>query len=383
MKHLMIALYFLFACFGFSRSIHAQTNSEKLVQLLDKALGDLSKESFVWEEVREGIIKFVTDEDDPADPNIVARNGSSVLHFASQFGDTELIRFLHSRGAGLLNPRTLRYTPLGLAAYYGKVDAIRVLIELGADVNLNTPDGNSALSDDNTLTTAAVLVLLGAEINLQSWYDTIDPLLKYLKKRRTQPRLEVLLDFAVKKNDAVLAIEILKSVTMSGETILHTAVRNYRKRVLRLILAHQLSIGELESLINVPNNHGHTPLSLAVLNRNEAGLNLLLEAGATPETGNPNALALAQHVHEFQVPTQQQSIAIANPENEEHSNENPRKRRRPNPQSVFDRLLKRSLYNMARRLFLFSRGETQEELYLPNEIYGIIGTLMLSLSLNQ
>ena len=423
-----LALFFLFALFSFCHSLYAQTNSEKLVQVLDEAYDEFSRnqEAFDWEGVRKDIISLLTDEDDPADPDSKnTRNESTALHYASLFDDIELIRTLQSRGANM-NPSNIhdwvplttasehgrvnairelvhfgvdvnlinrgRSTPLLCAASRGHVNAIRELVSLGADPNLITPnyetalmyaadhggvkalrtlidlgasvnlflpEGDHALAQSNDVVSSAVLILRGAvRKKSMRYHDRTLRLIDYVEKRNGEPSLHVLLDYAVETTDAALAMEILESVLLNGETCLHAAVRNHRGGVLQVLSAHHRSTGALESFINTPNLQGQTPLSLAVLAHDNVAVNFLLEMGATPLMGSPSPLHLARNIRRtFFIPD--------------------------HPQSTFQQLLTRSASDIAGRLSLVSRGQTLQELSPPREIYGIIGFLMLSLFMNR
>jgi len=57
------------------------------------------------------------------------------MHYAAYLGAVKSIRYLHLHGVGIDEPFSgaRGSTPLMLAAQYGQVQAIRVLLELGAD----------------------------------------------------------------------------------------------------------------------------------------------------------------------------------------------------------------------------------------------------------
>jgi ankyrin repeat protein len=100
--------------------------------------------------------------DGGADPNQTDRTGNTLLHTAAQAGDVDLIRKLISKKVPV-DPRTpdapmgggrggggFRFiagsqTPLFLAARAGHVDAMRVLIEAGADTKARAQDGSTFL----------------------------------------------------------------------------------------------------------------------------------------------------------------------------------------------------------------------------------------------
>jgi ankyrin repeat protein len=82
------------------------------------------------------------------DVNKLDSGGYTALHHASLYGLTEGVRYLCvERGADVNKSSTGGDgdTPLTLASWYGKVEAARVLLEAGADVNKRRSDGRTPL----------------------------------------------------------------------------------------------------------------------------------------------------------------------------------------------------------------------------------------------
>lgn len=70
-----------------------------------------------------------------ADPHAKANQFWTPMHYAAYLGAVKSIRYLHQHGVSIDEPFSgaRGSTPLMLAAQYGQVQAIRVLLELGAD----------------------------------------------------------------------------------------------------------------------------------------------------------------------------------------------------------------------------------------------------------
>ena len=100
--------------------------------------------------------------DGGADPNLSDRAGNTILHTAAQAGDVDLIRKLIAkkvpvdprtpdvamgggRGGGGFRFVTGGQTPLFVAARAGQIEAMRALIEAGADTKAKAQDGSSFL----------------------------------------------------------------------------------------------------------------------------------------------------------------------------------------------------------------------------------------------
>jgi ankyrin repeat protein len=89
---------------------------------------------------------------------------------AATAGSVHRMQLLHLAGANV-NSRGASGTPLFLAAGEGRLNAVRYLLDEGADVNLRGQQGNTALTEATYYGHASVikeLLMRGADVNAKS-----------------------------------------------------------------------------------------------------------------------------------------------------------------------------------------------------------------------
>ncbi|XP_065835804.1 uncharacterized protein [Oscarella lobularis] len=93
-----------------------------------------------------------------ADANQSNSLGYTALHYAAAGGDVETIQLLHKHGASLdVTTKRLRRTPLVLALRNDRLEAVRILISLGADVMQAGKFGQLPLHETMSVTTRHLL----------------------------------------------------------------------------------------------------------------------------------------------------------------------------------------------------------------------------------
>jgi ankyrin repeat protein len=104
-----------------------------------------------------------------ADVNAAQGDGMTALHWAAMHGDTELTQMLIVAGANVkATTRLGTYTPLYLASQQGHAAVIEALIAAGADVKAGTPNGTAPLmvaSAAGEVDAVRVLIDNGADVN--------------------------------------------------------------------------------------------------------------------------------------------------------------------------------------------------------------------------
>ena len=106
-----------------------------------------------------------------ADISSKDNNGYKPLHYAAQYGKTEMASLLISNGADINSKCNVGDTPLHLASK-GYIDTASILISSGADINAKNNNGTTSLhyAIENGQQTEIALLLIsnGADINIQN-----------------------------------------------------------------------------------------------------------------------------------------------------------------------------------------------------------------------
>jgi ankyrin repeat protein len=198
-----------------------------------------------------------------ADPNAAAA-GYTALHAAVLRGDFDLVKALLDHGAdpnalvlhGTPGRRlgadfSLRHQMIGanafwLAARFGEIRIMRLLVERGASPLAAPKDGTTALK-------AAMGFAGGLTENRQNRYG-VPPLDPDEEERLTLEAARIAIEKGVNVNAA----------TTAGDTALHDAVRQRFNRVIQFLVDHGANL-------NVKNKRNETPLSLALADRRDVG----------------------------------------------------------------------------------------------------------------
>lgn len=110
-----------------------------------------------------GLVKLLLDAG--AKPNLRNRHGDSAIMLASHQGLADIVRQLYVKGAEINHPG---WNPLIYAATGGHVQAIQMLLGVGADINSTSDNGTTALmmaARNNHLEAVKVLLKAGANPN--------------------------------------------------------------------------------------------------------------------------------------------------------------------------------------------------------------------------
>ena len=106
---------------------------------------------------------------DGARVNVRNRDGSTLIEYAIASGNKSLVELVVDHGADL-GATTRGFTPLMSAAWYGRVDMMRLIIRGGADINARDDYGRTALMlavSQNKAAAVKYLLSKGADKNLR------------------------------------------------------------------------------------------------------------------------------------------------------------------------------------------------------------------------
>ncbi len=166
-------------------------------------------------------------------------NGNTPLYFAARGGSAEAIRALVERGANIEAVNNNGNTPLHVAAFNGRVEAILALLEGGANIEAVNNYGKRPL-------------------HIAAIYGRVEAIRALLEGGAN-----------------------IEAIDNQGNTPLHVAVLWERAEAILALL-------EREANIEAVNNNGNTPLHVAAFNGEVESIRALLEGGANIEAVNNN-----------------------------------------------------------------------------------------------
>ena len=256
-----------------------------------------------------------------ADVNAAQGDGMTALHWAAMNGDAELAQMLIVAGANIRAATRLgTYTPLYLASQHGHAGVIQALVTAGADVTVGTPNGTTPLmvaAASGAVEAVRLLIEHGSEVNAKDGVRAQTPLM-YAAASNRAAVIELL---ASKGADLTATSKVSNLANLSREGLgfggnpqvpgaqanttarrapMPGVDRNYSLN--ELIVAHggltpllyAVRQGFHESVeallaagadVNAPSlGDGTTPLLMAIINGHFDLAKALLEKGANPNT---------------------------------------------------------------------------------------------------
>jgi ankyrin repeat protein len=181
------------------------------------------------------------------DINKLNSTGKSPLSLASEWGHTEVVGYLLSKGASVDLPDSSGRSPLMYAVWYNHPEVTRLLVKAGANVNKKDNKGISALAHgamENSVNACMIILDAGAKVNSLDNFNR-----------------DALIHTAWEGKDDMVKILLDRGATIDqqdneGETALMKAVQFEKHSTVRILLER----GANRSL---KNNNGKTALDIA------------------------------------------------------------------------------------------------------------------------
>lgn len=195
----------------------------------------------------------------------VSTDGLTLLHVVATNSSVSVVNYILSFDFDINGIDVLGWTPLQYAVRYNQnTDAIKLLLEVGADAEVVSPEGWNLvhLAAVNNIFVTDYVLSLGLDINSKD-AEGLSPL-----------------QYAVRYGDNIRIVKLLvdsgadvKVLTSKGASLLHLAVLNNI-----FMTAYVLSLG---FDVNSTDEVGWTPLHTAAVNTKNGGMiNLLIDSGA-------------------------------------------------------------------------------------------------------
>lgn len=196
----------------------------------------------------------------------------TALHEAAAHGHAEMVKLLHNFGCSLNTYRS----PLVYAIYSHNPQTVRVLIELGADINGRAEDSHAlcplcVAADEQYVGMVRLLLELGANPDGRSKHPSSTPLF-YAMHRRNAEIVRILLEAGANAD----------ATDSYNQNHLQSAVCAQTPEVVELFIKHGADVNKQSKV----SGRFSTPLINAVRYRNEESpeiIQILLQAGANPK----------------------------------------------------------------------------------------------------
>ncbi|MFC0773397.1 ankyrin repeat domain-containing protein [Terrimonas alba] len=199
-------------------------------------------------------------------PNVLLPEDEKPLHLAAEYGQLDIVKLLVNAGANV-NEKSKGETALKRAIEQKKLDCAKFLLQAGT--RINTGDEK----EESLLFTAAryfdrdifqELLNNKANVNVETWMD--GPLLNYAVENENVDCINMLLKAGVNIN----------AKDRNGKNALHIAAASDSKDAATIIqLLHKAGIN-----MNIKDDDGKTPLTIAIEELRESNSKLLQSLGA-------------------------------------------------------------------------------------------------------
>ncbi len=207
-------------------------------------------------------------------------SGNSLLHIATKNTNIEVFQYLIEKKLLDINRQNLkRETPLHAAIYYNRPDALKALIEAGADQTIQNKYGYTPLHFAiayNKPDAIKALIEAKADLNIQkNGYTPLHSAIMHNKPDALKALIEARADQTIQDKD--------------GYPPLHFAILNGKPDAIKALI-------EAKADLNIQNKYGYTPLHSAIISYKPNAIKALIEAKADLNIKVPNDFDLKKAV---------------------------------------------------------------------------------------
>ena len=191
------------------------------------------------------------------------------LEWAALYGHSDIIRILFNHGSSLVAGKTICTVagPLHLAALHGRLEATRMLLELGADMTWTNFGGETPAYFAARGNVSCMEAFVDAGFNL----NTEGPAGKTFLHAAAEHSSKEMVDYLLGKEEGRMSVNIQDD---EGRTPLHFAIVN--SEIVKKLLHHGANMG-------IEDKHGMTPAHRAACYRlpgiDRKSLRVFLDAG--------------------------------------------------------------------------------------------------------
>ena len=252
------------------------------------------------------------------DKNSIGSDGETPLHKATRYGQSEVVKFLISKGADVNAKNTSGETPAQLLVtgslkvkskvQQNFVEVAKIFIENGLDINCKNSKGETLLysmmvnmnyydrnAEKVCIEIANVFIEKGALLNTRN--NDGESVLHYLAKGITKYGTALkfgndLTKFIIEKGENVNMV-----MENRQDTPLHLALTNYKHDFVKFLIQNGANLNAL-------NSTGHTPLQIAITNNKDDLVKIFIENGANVNTFDSTGqtpLQLAIHKGKYEI----------------------------------------------------------------------------------
>ena len=95
------------------------------------------------------VISLLANSNSDLDEQKTSGSGETALHLAAENGHIEAVKVLLDLGASINALQNTAHTPLMYAAYFGQMEVVELLIDQGAELNLRGDSHGTAIDHVN------------------------------------------------------------------------------------------------------------------------------------------------------------------------------------------------------------------------------------------